>query len=91
MKEINFTKVEEEGGSGKVPSGVLQFKRDWPGIWIRGDETSTLEYLLNQIVKDYEGKPEDKHAVALVLHASNYLEIINKTFLDTKIHGHPHD
>jgi hypothetical protein len=30
------------GGSGAAPSGAAQFRDDWPGLWLRGDEALAL-------------------------------------------------
>ena len=30
------------GGSGAAPTGAAQFRDDWPGLWLRGDEALAL-------------------------------------------------
>jgi hypothetical protein len=30
------------GGSGRVPSGAIQFQDDWPGLFLRGDDCPAL-------------------------------------------------
>ena len=45
--------IPVSGGSGKVPSGAIQFKDDWPGLFIRGDDCimflGRLEWLKDQV------------------------------------------
>jgi hypothetical protein len=38
----NITKIPWPGGSGRVPSGAMQFEDDWPGLFIRGDDAVVL-------------------------------------------------
>ncbi len=33
-----ITQIPLPGGSGKVPTGAMQFAGDWPGLFIRGDD-----------------------------------------------------
>ena len=33
-----ITKIDVEGGSGNIPSGPMQFKNDWCGVFLRGDD-----------------------------------------------------
>jgi hypothetical protein len=37
IKQIPFP-----GGSGRVPSGAIQFENDWPGLFLRGDNAIAL-------------------------------------------------
>ena len=30
------------GGSGQAPTGAVQFRDDWPGLFIRGDEAVSI-------------------------------------------------
>jgi hypothetical protein len=32
-----ITQIPLAGGSGQIPTGALQFKDDWPGLFLRGD------------------------------------------------------
>lgn len=36
------TQIAVEGGSGRTPTGAMQFANDWPGLFIRGDDTSRI-------------------------------------------------
>lgn len=42
MAEANITRVPVAGGSGRVPTGALQFRDDWPGLFLRGDDAIGL-------------------------------------------------
>lgn len=37
-----ITQVPIEGGSGLTPTGALQFRNDWPGLFLRGDKAVWL-------------------------------------------------
>jgi hypothetical protein len=43
------TQVPIEGGSGCVPTGALQFKDDWPGLFVRGDVAIPLAQGIRQL------------------------------------------
>lgn len=30
--------VPVDGGSGSYPTGAIQFRNDWPGLFVRGDD-----------------------------------------------------
>ncbi len=51
--------IPVEGSSGRVPSGALQFRDDWPGLWLRGDDAHSLllglERMCDQL-REYFGK-----------------------------------
>ena len=36
------TQIPIEGGSGLTPTGAMQFANDWPGLFIRGDQTGPI-------------------------------------------------
>lgn len=67
MIKKTITYVDAEGGSGKVPSGPLCFRNDWPGLFVRGDEVDILGTVLDEYIKLYEqvtGKElKDNHYV----------------------------
>jgi hypothetical protein len=33
-----ITQIPIEGGSGLTPTGAMQFRNDWPGLFLRGDK-----------------------------------------------------
>ena len=35
--EKRITQIPVPGSSGQTPTGAMQFKDDWPGLFIRGD------------------------------------------------------
>ena len=37
----------------RVETGPVQFRDDWPGIFIRGDEASHLALVLNRVLREY--------------------------------------
>jgi hypothetical protein len=36
------TQIPFPGGSGRVPTGAIQFQDDWPGLFLRGDSAISL-------------------------------------------------
>ena len=42
MSKANITQVPVAGSSGRVPTGALQFRDDWPGLFLRGDDAIGL-------------------------------------------------
>jgi hypothetical protein len=40
--EPRITPIDFPGGSGRVPTGAIQFRDDWPGLFIRGDDATSL-------------------------------------------------
>ena len=36
------TQIPLPGGSGRVPTGAIQFQDDWPGLFLRGDSAVSL-------------------------------------------------
>ena len=37
-----ITHIPVPGGSGRAPTGAMQFRDDWPGLFLRGDQASSL-------------------------------------------------
>jgi hypothetical protein len=53
-KNSKITQIGIPGGSNHIPTGALQFKDDWPGLFIRGDEAFAFMLELKQILKVLE-------------------------------------
>jgi hypothetical protein len=50
-----ITQIPVPGSSGETPTGAMQFRNDWPGLFIRGDDAiSMLSELrrLDQVLRD---------------------------------------
>ncbi len=43
------TQIPFEGGSGRTPTGAMQFANDWPGLFIRGDDTGPVAWAIRQL------------------------------------------
>jgi hypothetical protein len=37
------------GGSGRVPTGAVQFRDDWPGLFVRGDAAIILAFHIRSL------------------------------------------
>ena len=41
--------VPLEGGSGRVPTGAMQFEDDWPGLFLRGDDAIVVAFAIRRL------------------------------------------
>lgn len=75
MSERKITQIPVPGGSGLTPTGAMQFKDDWPGLFIRGDNAMMLLGAIEQLQERLADHPDT--IVASVLNdLSHYAEII---------------
>jgi hypothetical protein len=44
-----ITQIPLPGGSGRVPTGAMQFQDDWPGLFIRGDSAVPLMVAIRRV------------------------------------------
>lgn len=51
----NRTYIPYEGGSGRTPTGAMQFAGDWPGLFIRGDDCGALLGAIRRLRKHCAG------------------------------------
>lgn len=42
MVESRIKQISLPGGSGRIPTGAIQFQDDWPGLFVRGDDALAL-------------------------------------------------
>lgn len=47
----NVIGIPVEGSSGQYPSGPVAFLNDWPGLWLRGDDSIMLYIHLRSLKK----------------------------------------
>jgi hypothetical protein len=50
----NARQVPVEGGSGVYPTGAIQFRNDWPGLFVRGDNAIALLVELEAMVEELQ-------------------------------------
>jgi hypothetical protein len=43
------------GGSGRVPTGAVQFQDDWPGLFVRGDDAIFLRSAIRHLQERLAG------------------------------------
>jgi hypothetical protein len=48
-KKPNRTQIPFEGSSGRTPTGAMQFANDWPGLFIRGDNTGPIHCAIRRL------------------------------------------
>ncbi len=58
MAERRITKIPFPGGSGRTPTGAMQFENDWPGLFIRGDNAVPLANAIRRIEEKVKGSPD---------------------------------
>ena len=46
------------GGSGPAPTGAVQFRDDWPGLFVRGDTAVALAFGIRQLEKRLADHPD---------------------------------
>ena len=77
-----ITQIPIEGGSGKVPTGAMQFEDDWPGLFLRGDDAISImgeiEGILEALQKNKNLKKEFYESDASIYHLKEIAEIIRK-------------
>ena len=75
MTESRVTKLPIPGNSGTAPTGAMQFRDDWPGLWARGDDAIVLLCAIEQLTERLADHPDVVVASALS-RLSQYAEII---------------
>lgn len=61
-------------GVGRVESGTVQFNKDWPGTFIRGDDCCYYNLELLQIIEEMEAKKDRSFSSMLRLNALKALQ-----------------
>ena len=65
------------GGSGRIPTGAMQFADDWAGIFVRGDDAIHLAFSIRQLQDRLSSSNEME--VAFPLHRLvKFAEIIER-------------
>ena len=47
-----------QGGSGHAPTGAVQFRDDWPGLFVRGDDAIFARAAIRQLQERLASHPE---------------------------------
>jgi hypothetical protein len=61
------THIPFEGGSGVVPTGAVQFKNDWPGLFIRGDTAIGYLGLFRAMIEQLKDTTDLKISAGLMV------------------------
>jgi len=64
--EKQITQVPSPGSSGLTPTGAMQFRNDWPGLFIRGDVAILLHTRMRGLQQQLAGHPDAVVFSALV-------------------------
>jgi hypothetical protein len=58
MAQPRIQQIPLPGGSGRVPTGAIQFQDDWPGLFVRGDEAIALLVSIRQLTARFGNHPD---------------------------------
>ena len=70
------------GGSGKAPTGAVQFRDDWPGLFIRGDTAIAMSISIREL-QGRLSKTTDVQISSALQRLSKIADIIER---DVKVH-----
>ena len=54
----SITQIPVPGGSGRVPTGAIQFQNDWPGLFLRGDSAIALRSTIRSLQERLASHPD---------------------------------
>ena len=54
----NILQIPLPGGSGRAPTGAVQFQDDWPGLFVRGDDAIFACAAIRELQKRLADHPE---------------------------------
>jgi hypothetical protein len=65
MTERRVTQIPMPGSSGETPTGAMQFRDDWPSLFVRGDDAIMLLGAIEQLTERVAHHPDVIIASAL--------------------------
>jgi hypothetical protein len=77
MDRRKITQIPFPGGSSSTPTGALQFKDDWPRLFIRGDDAIDLMLKIRHL-SERLGEHEDVVVYGSLLHLNKIADIIER-------------
>ena len=54
----NILQIPLPGGSGRAPTGAVQFRDDWPGLFVRGDDALVAGNAIRELQKRLAKHPD---------------------------------
>ncbi len=79
----NITKISLPGGSGRIPTGAVQFQDDWPGLFLRGDTSVSLLSTIRSLQERLNSHP-DPFVGILLVQLNVFADIIEKDVIERK-------
>ena len=61
-----ITRIPYPGSSGETPTGGMQFERDWPGLFLRGDSAASVLSSIRALQERLRDHPDPIVGAALV-------------------------
>jgi hypothetical protein len=77
MTNPNVTRIPLPGGSGRVPTGAMQFQDDWPGLFLRGDTAIFLMARI-RILAERLGNQTDMGIVSVMYSLKELADLIDR-------------
>jgi hypothetical protein len=77
VTEHRITQIPLPGGSGRIPTGAMQFQDDWPGLFIRGDDAIVLMVRIRHLLERL-AEHEDTSVTWVLLHLRKLADLIER-------------
>src|SRR6185312_8295941 len=77
MPERRITQIPLSGNSGDTPTGAMQFRDDWPGLFVRGDDAIMLMSAIQQLAERLANHP-DAVVESSLIQLSRFADIIER-------------
>jgi hypothetical protein len=61
-----ITQIPIPGDSGRTPTGAMQFRDDWPGLFLRGDNAGSLASSIRGLQQRLADYPDPVVGAALI-------------------------
>ena len=78
MDDSRIIQIPLPGGSGRVPTGAIQFQDDWPGLFIRGDDALVLMARIRYLAKRLSPQ-SDPGIISVIFSLSKLADLIGRS------------
>lgn len=82
MTHPRIIQIPLPGGSGRMPTGAMQFENDWPGLFIRGDDALFLSARI-RLLAERLAESKDVEIMSLIFSLRQFADVIDR---DVKVH-----
>jgi hypothetical protein len=81
-----ITQIPIPGDSGRTPTGAMQFRDDWPGLFLRGDKASSLASSIRGLQQRLADHP-DPVVGAVLIQLGEIADIIERDVIVREMRG----